>query len=52
MTAKEFKKFYDERYVSSRYDTDSHSVLTNYVIDGIHQCLVNQEKIIKMLESK
>lgn len=49
MTAEEFKKSYNNRYASRYYKEDIHSILNDYVIDGIYQCLVNQEKIMKML---
>lgn len=50
MTAKEFKEGYERRHVCYRYDEDVQSILNRYVIDGIYQCLVNQEKIMEMLK--
>lgn len=49
MTAEEFKNTFDNRYVLSDYDRENHRILTEYVLNGIYQCLLNQEKIIKKL---
>lgn len=49
MTAEEFKNTFDNRYVLSDYDRENHRILTRYVINGIYQYLLNQEKIIKKL---
>lgn len=49
MTAQEFKDMFEKRYVFSNYDCNVDSMLKNYVISGIYQCLLNQEKILKKL---
>lgn len=52
MTSKEFKEMFNSRYVGYNHDVDTNYMISDFVITGIYQCLVNQEKIMKMLENK
>lgn len=49
MTAEEFKKNFEGRYVSYSYDVDTHSVVSGHLYEGIYQCLKNQEEILRRL---
>lgn len=51
MTANDFRKIIEDRYVASTYDVDSHELLT-LIIPAITQCLINQEAILKKLNQK
>lgn len=54
MTAEEFKiNFYkDLEIVPFDNERDTNLMVKNHIFKGIYQCLVNQEKIMKMLNKK